>query len=645
MPRFAFASMPLARAAVVFLCTAFALLCLSKARLIGDGIEYLAMAQGFAAHASPDLRRSDVAALEELPPKALARGRLQPQALGSALDRLEYAERDGAIVHGFARARDGSVHAIHFWMYSLLAVPFYTLVTLLQLNPFMGLVALNLAILAFTAWRVKTWLPGAGLPELALLVLMGPIYYTVWIGPEVMAGCCVLLATLAALRRDLPLCVALAGLGATQNPSIAGLIPAAAAYALLYRRAPSSALFPAAQPARSGLRGSVLVAAGVLLALLPCFHNQALFGMPSIIGRYFTDIGLVRPERLFSFLFDLNQGLLVGFPALLSCAAIVLAASPAARRRSWLLHLAIALLLTLGMALPTLAAMNWNSGALVVARYAYWTSMPLLAVCLAGLARLGARRRWLALGVAVLLQGATAWQTGGPHGAAFTRHGRLAAWVLDRAPGLYNPDPEIFLERERRREDFATPDQVVVHHGPAGPTKLMRFWSNSDDSGGLCAPGTHLAARDVVTLASGWRYYNAPLQCRPGPAPVLRFAVGPAMAPILGAGWSIVHGTTVWNDGPRATLRLALPAGRRIRSLGLDGYYFHGVRRSRVSINGVDLGTVALGQAPLNMPDALATARVLDITIAHTTAPRPASASDTRALGFSLQGVTVEFAD
>jgi hypothetical protein len=36
---------------------------------------------------------------------------------------------------------------------------------------------------------------------------------------------------------------------------------------------------------------------------------------------------------------------------------------------------------------------------------------------------------------------------------------------------------------------------------------------------------------------------------------------------------------------------------------------------------------------------------VLDVAIEHTRAPRPASASDPRALGFLLQGVTVEFDD
>ncbi|MCC2974514.1 hypothetical protein [Massilia sp. IC2-476] len=621
-----------------FLFAVFAVLCLSKARLIGDGMEYLTMAQGFVAHASPELRQSDVDAIGAMPPGALTRGGLPPQLLADTYRRVAH---DTPIDGGYARARDGSVHAIHFWLYSLLAAPFYAVVTLLGKNPFMALVALNLAILAAGACCLRAWLPGTRLPELGLAALLGPLYYTVWIGPEVMAGVCVLLATLAALRRDPALAVLLAGLGASQNPSIAGLIPASAAYVLLLRRFPATALFAPRERGAQRWRAILLVTAGVVLAALPFVHNQALFGMPSIISRYYFDLALVTPDRLFSFLFDLNQGLVIGLPGLLSCAAIVALRLDPVRRRAWLLHLGLAILLMLGMALPTLAATNWNSGALYLSRYAYWTSMPILAVCLAGLVRLDARTRVLALVLAIVLQGLAGWQAYRGRTPAFIAQGRLASWVLDHAPQLYNPDPEIFLERERRSDGSMDYDDVVIHSGPDGPTKLMRFWSNPRD-GDLCEPGMQLAADGVVTLASGWRYYNAPLRCEPA-TPGLRIVVGPSMPPILERGWSSIEGGAVWTDGPRSTLRIALPQGRRVRYLGLDGHYVEGVRASRLRVNGIDLGEQVLGRGPLALPAAAAGAALLEITLEHRLPARPANAPDQRALGFFLRGVLVEF--
>lgn len=630
----------LARPVLLLLCALFAIVCLSKARIIGDGLEYLAMSQGFAAHGSPELRRSDVADFKAMPARALERARLRPESMDGAIERIE---GEGAIELGFARALDGSVQAIHFWMYSLLAVPFYWLVTALGQNPFMALVALNLAILGITAWRLRAWLP-ARTPELALLGLMGPLYYTVWIGPEVMAGCCVLLSTLALLRRDFAVAVALAGLGATQNPSIAGLILAVPCYIALLRLFPATA-WSDAPPRRPPRAQGALVLAGIGAACLPYLHNQRQFGVPSIIGRYYNDVALATPERLFSFLFDLNQGLFIGFPALLSCAAIVVWRLDGAWRRSWMLHAAIACCPGLGLALPTLTAMNWNSGGLLVSRYAYWTAMPMLAVCLAGLVRLDLRSRYLAVGVALLLQGASAAQAWHSRTPSFLAHGRVADWVLDHAPRWYNPDPEIFLERERRREDFATHDQVVLHQGPHGATKLMRYWSNALDSGGLCAPGSWLAADDVVTLASGWRYYNAPLRCDIGPAPGQRFGVAPGQqAPTLVAGWSGVEGSSVWTDAPRSTLRLALPPGRRVARIAVEGRYYEGVKATRMAVNGLALGEVKLGPGPIAMPAALGAAPVLEIVLEHrVSAPAP-GAREQRLLGFFLQGVYVEFA-
>jgi len=606
----------------------FAILCLAKARIIGDGLEYLAMTQGFAAHGSPDLRRSDVKDFRAMPPAALERGRLRPEVLDGALDRTL---RGGTIDAGFVRARDGSVQAIHFWMYSLLAVPFYWLVTALGQNPWMALVALNLAFLGFTAWRLR-----AGMPELALLVLMGPLYYTVWIGPEVMAGCCVLLACLGLLRRDLAAAVAFAGLGATQNPSIAGLILAAPCYALLYRLFPAS-VFDAA-PRRPRWARVALLAAGIGAAFLPYLHNQSKFGMPSIIARYYNDMALATPERLFSFLFDLNQGMLIGFPALLSCAAIVVWHIEPGRRRSWCLHAILACLLAIGLALPTLTATNWNSGSLIVSRYGYWTSMPLLAVCLAGLVRLDTRTRWLALTAAVLLQAASSWQAWHTRPPPFLVHGRIAAWVLDHAPRWYNPDPEIFLERTLHREQIPTPEQVLLHTGSQGTTKVMRFWSNHGDTGGLCAPGSWLAADHVTTLVSGWRYYNAPLRCVSGPAPGLRYGVGQSGLS-LGDGWWNVEGAAVWTEGARSTLRLTLPPGRKVARIALEGNYYDGVKRTRLAINGEALGDVMLGPRPITAP--AASGEVLDITLEHTL---PQAPPGERRLGFFLHAVYVEFA-
>jgi hypothetical protein len=225
----------------------------------------------------------------------------------------------------------------------------------------------------------------------------------------------------------------------------------------------------------------------------------------------------------------------------------------------------------------------------------------------------------------------------------------VAQRVLDRAPQFYNPDPEIFLKRELHKELLLTNDEVVVHQGLRGPTKLMRHWTNTSGTAGLCAPGTLLKADDVVTLASGWRYYNGALRCEPGREPGLVWTIGasPDAIKILVSGWSNNEGTGVWSDGKRSLLRLPIPEGRDAVALALLGGYYDTVKETEMSINGIPVGTVILGRARIPVPAAARASRVLEVELVH---PRPGipagagSSSDARQLGFFLRSAYVELA-
>jgi hypothetical protein len=102
------------------------------------------------------------------------------------------------------------------------------------------------------------------------------------------------------------------------------------------------------------------------------------------------------------------------------------------------------------MAVPTLATGNWNSGQAVFMRYAYWLAVPIVFGFVAAGAGLPKRSRMgLAIGV-VGIQVATVGSHGiigaapRPYEQSLTP---AAAYVLRSFPGLYNPVPEIFVER------------------------------------------------------------------------------------------------------------------------------------------------------------------------------------------------------
>lgn len=616
-----------------------------KPKIDGDGVEYVMMAQAFYRHATPEIKPADIA--EMLP--LVAKSGLPTELLAAVPHN---AGHSGTLFAGFAGGKVWGTQAIHFWMYSLLAVPFHAVVMLFGLSPALAFAALNFLITAVTAGLVLRWFPKAGLVELAFLALLGPVFYLRWTGPEVFGACCALLATLAMIRRDIALSVAIAGFGATQNPAIAGLILAAWAYRGLLALRPAWALLPQAGNAQktqtqTRTRNLLLTVTGVLLAVLPYAYNEIVFGMPSIIAENFTSPHLISWKRFTSFFLDLNQGMIAGLPGLVLGAVLLAALLGKPFRFRWLAYAAGALGLSFGLALPSLATVNWNNGYIVVLRYAYWAAMPLAALCIVGLSHLAAARRWALLACVIVCQALAMWQVNWPHGTSYLQHTGLAGWVLDHAPSLYNPDPEVFFERETHKEQDLARDRVIVHSGPGGPTKLMRSWMNTTDSGGACPPGQAISSPGV-SAAQGWEYYNAPFACsaaRQGEADWSFRSAGSEQAALLGEGWSGPEATGLWSEGGRSVLTIPLPKDAGFRRLGIDGMYFRPRTMTDVTINGVHLGLVRLGAGPIMIPPSALHATSLSVVLVHAHPLSPAElgmSTDQRKLAFFLQRIHLD---
>lgn len=615
-----------------------------KRTIQGDGTEYVMMAHAFYRHATPALTSSDLADVAALPDELVARSELARAQLLTVPYQIEH---DGGMPLGFAPSTSHGIQAIHFWMYSLVATPFYALASMLGVNPALAFAILNLSIFCLSVVCIQRWFPKAGFVEAAFVALMGPVMYLHWTGPEVFSASCALVALFAMVRRDMPLAMALAGLGATQNPAIAGLIPAAGAYWGLLKVFPEWAWAPGPAVDKPRWRNVALVLAGVLLAALPYLYDEVVFGMPSIIAPYFTDKHLITWERMHSFFFDLNQGMFVGLPGLALSLVLLPILLDKPFRWRWLAYAAGAIGLSMGLALPALAATNWNNGCIIFLRYAYWAAMPIVGVCVLGLTHLPVRRRRAVLACVVLCQVVTIGQTLWRHGNKHVCHSLVADWVLDHAPQLYHPDPEIFYERELHQEEYLLNGRVIVHVGASGPTKVMRYWTNIADSAGLCPAGQTLVS-PAVSTASGWEYFDAPFRC----VPIVQqatdwFFVLPDRggAALLAEGWSDIEPNGVWTDRSRSVLAVPLPRGREIRQMRIMGVYFRPGTTTDVTINGVKLGRMRLDGGLIQLPESARRAPSLRIVLRHEHPMSLASlgmSDDVRLLAFFLQGIHLE---
>lgn len=473
-------------------------LLVSKPDKAGDFFEYGVTTVAIASHGTPEVRVEDAALAAALSPESGYR-----ELFLSMRDKIARGER--LPMPGLYRGKDG-VYTIHFFAYSALAaLPFRLLLEAGAANPFKAFQVVNFGALWLLGLVMFDFF-GSGrraFAALGLVLLGGGILYVNWCSPE-MVTAAALLAGMMLFVRGRPLAGGLlAGVAAMQNPSLAFFSIFAPLFAILYARGEEGE----AEAPRWGrlLAGAVLQGS---LALLPFAFGQWQWGTPSIIALYSTDRQLVGPARLCSYFFDLNQGMILAVPGIL---VLLAGAFPRRRRGLALAGALLTALFMLALALPVLSAVNWNAGGQGILRYAFWGAMPLLFLAFWWLR---GRARWprALLGLVFLMQvGAMA------HAKkyAYTQFSPLARYVLDHAPALYNPDPEIFLERSRNMDGMDL--QATAVYPQTGRPRKVLFNAGSDSAERLLCPAGQRLAPDlpVVALHGGWRYLNAAPACQP----------------------------------------------------------------------------------------------------------------------------------
>lgn len=605
------------------------LFCLRPPNKTGDFAEYGVMTIALASHGTPAIRLADIQEAR----------RLNPEPAFTALYlQLEDGIRKNAAnpAPAFYRGSDGGYYSLHFFAYSAIAAIPFSAFKALGIPPFKCYQFLNLAfifilgLVAFDFFRSRYRAAAA----IALFFLCGGLLYWDWCSPEAMTAAS-LLAGLMLYLNAAPIAGGLlAGLAAMQNPPLVFFAGFAPLFATLYKRT---------LPSARDMLASLLV---VLLFALPILFNLALFGFPSLLAAASTDTRLVSGLRLFSFFFDLNQGMLIGVPALFAAlAAIVLFG----KTKSMRLLAICAALFSVALAIPALAAQNWNSGASGMMRYAFWAAMPILFGCL-----LYARDHKVpALLVLALLlaQAGASWME---RHYSYVQFSRVAKFFLARFPAAYNPPFEIFAERLRNQEDRPPRDSVLAYTVNGKVTKIAFNLENKAAGLALCgrnkalSPETRLAAVD-----DGWAYLNTPPVCIPSlteeavfgarefaASPSVRFTQGWGSVELGGGNWD-----GIWSVAPAAQIDITPPSNLPYHTLRFQGQYVAPGMETDVFVNGVFLGRHALDRGiPIGVDGALRGNEgrtLVELRTVPGKAPVPASA-DKRQLGFFVTKITLQ---
>ena len=382
----------------------------SKPRLVGDGAEYLLMADRLAHFEAP---------------------RFDPSR------RVDDEQRFATLGGDFAGriqnySGGGRTHEFfHFWFYPLLVAPFMRLFQFFGGDSLRAFAVVNLVLLGATVWIVQRTLSKWA----SLLLVMGPVIW--WIDKphaEVFMFCTIAIAV--AFLPDRPGISAIAlAFAATQNLPVAAAAAGVGITALIQERR-----------WRSRTYWLQLTAAGLICCVHPLYYKLSVGVLtPQQLNKGFSN-HLPSFKELAAPLFDLNIGLVPAAPVL---ALVVIAGWLVllSRRRATLVPSVGVVIMAIVFLFSFAQTANINSGGTPnMSRYAVWL-IPLGIPALAAVSRGLLSEEALAVltGVSCLL--AVVQYRPGISESGYVYPTPLAAFVWGHAPSFDNPLVEVFFER------------------------------------------------------------------------------------------------------------------------------------------------------------------------------------------------------
>jgi len=475
-------------AIVVVVVAALLPVLLSPPQYVGDAGEYFQMAAAFMSHGTPDLRPADSANF------AAASDAQFMQATGGSL-----AGRPD-LQTGYFPSRSGAKYSYHFWLSSLAAVPFAAILGFLGLGSLKAFQVLNATLFVVALIAMLLW---ADLPKLqrqafALFWAISPVlWYMGAVSAEVWSASWMVLGIVFFTRKRYAWAVLAVALGAAQNAPLILL-------ALLFGGIGAYRAY-----ADKKWRDIAFIALAFLPAALPYAFYYATFGVTNLImATGGAGVGAITLRKVYEVFFDFNQGVLPYAPALvlLALAASVLAGV----RRDWL---ALALVgVSVGMAVLSAMSMNWNAGSVGIMRYAVWQLPLLLWIVLrmfgdSGTLTKAALATLIGVQLVVFLQASFS-----PDFApSYLGHGYLARYVLDTAPSLYSPTPDVFAKRTLHTDGDWLPHLPIAYRTPAGEIRKVLIRA-SDETSLAAALHVEEAAlkRQAVDAGGGLAYFSIP---------------------------------------------------------------------------------------------------------------------------------------
>ncbi|MBJ9618321.1 hypothetical protein KTE49_04525 [Burkholderia multivorans] len=629
----------------------------AQPNLWGDGIEYALMAEALTAHATPNITADDYRRVQSYP------GDVGTNVTAVA-DRSSLSKSPP-----FFRDARGHYYSYHFWLYSLFVAPLFFLVKLFGVATPWAFLATNLIFALGASYAICTWREVGREQRLLLLTLYwscGTIPYIRWTHPEVFSASLLVVSMVMVWRRRYVAAAAAAAVVAQQNPPVLLLAAGLLAIDFFANFKKTGSIVP---PIRKMVGWFFCIAVASISIIFFFIH----FGTGNLIAKSGgADVRLMSVERLWSFYFDINQGVIVLlWPLLAMVPAIMMCAFVSRGARGVKYVGVVGLVFTsVILAAPSLSTLNFNHGQSFISRYAYWACVPLLFAVAALYVESVGSKLVVRVGVACfvicnIVLYSRAWPS-------YLYYTTVSERVMDKFPEIYNPVPEIFIERGVHIDGAMNPEHIYYYANDKGVRKIILNDRRRNVDDFFCSGGER--ARDYVTSVSrveqGWVYYNLKYGCtalftargeyEKPPAlthgMTLRFDEQGSGKLYLDRGWSHQEPWGTWSDGPEASIVLPL-SDAGVGQISLRANALVSAKRPEqkivVYVNGVNAGVIVLRaangnnfniQVPVSVIRSINESKIMRLKFKFLDSTRPKDIGingDDRMLAMGLVSLTI----
>ncbi len=399
----------------------------------GDIVEYYGMTESLLRHADVRLNSEDQTALLKL---------LSPA----------YFSDPQYYLTGF----DGARYPVHFFLYSILLIPARIILTLTHINPLLSLPITNLIILSVTLGMIIKFFLRSEKEKIALimLVFISPfLSFITWQGPDLLYMCLVLLALFLFFSNRYFLSAALVAIASWQSQPLAVLALFTGLFFAYktYRRSKIDAIFGFA------------TIIGILA--IPYLYNLLVFGVLSpwtILNNGWTKLYGVGTQnmsfkKLFEQFFDLDFGLIWYAPILFFVGTLSIFVS--ARKNRVVLLLVLAFVVT-SFFYQSNPAWHYGTSGYGPMRHIIFILPFFIYFAIKGIYLV--EKKYILL-VLLFIWQVYSLQFNGfltPDFRNTLYHSPFALYMFNNYPELYNPTPEIFVDRTNH-EDLDHPTSAV----------------------------------------------------------------------------------------------------------------------------------------------------------------------------------------